>query len=104
MSTGTWVLWALFLLAQNASFTWVSRARNSGSYTYHAAAAVASNAIWFAQMLFAVNVLTTILTTRSVLFTAAGVLFYTFWTVVGSVATHWFLKTHVERGRLRVGA
>jgi hypothetical protein len=39
---------ALFFLTilQNASFTLVSRARNSGSYWYNAGASVFSNGIW----------------------------------------------------------
>jgi len=41
------LLWFLLLVIQNAAFTWVSRARNSGSYGYHAIAAVFSNGIWF---------------------------------------------------------
>ena len=38
----SWVLWAVMLLIQNATFTWVSRARNSKSLGYHAVAAVFS--------------------------------------------------------------
>ena len=37
-----WVAWSLLLLIQNASFTLVSRARNSGSLGYHAVAAACS--------------------------------------------------------------
>jgi Na+-driven multidrug efflux pump len=46
MPMNTW-LWALILFLQNAAFTWVSRARNSGSYSYHAIAATASNGLFF---------------------------------------------------------
>ncbi|MEE6129095.1 DUF1145 domain-containing protein [Chryseobacterium arthrosphaerae] len=38
-------MFALVVL-QNASFTLVSRARNSNSLTFHAIASVASNGIW----------------------------------------------------------
>jgi hypothetical protein len=41
------ILWFLLLVLQNAAFTWVSRARNSGSIGYHAIAAVFSNGIPF---------------------------------------------------------
>ncbi len=47
-SASTLAAWAVFLLIQNASFTFVSRARNSGSYSLHAIAAVCSNGIWMA--------------------------------------------------------
>lgn len=45
----TLLLIALFFITiiQNASFTLVSRARNSGSYIYNAIASVFSNGIWF---------------------------------------------------------
>jgi hypothetical protein len=103
-SVSTWLLWAGLILIQNSSFTAVSRARNSGSYSYHATAAVFSNGIWFVQMLFVVGTFNEIMETRSPLLLAAGITWYTIWTVTGSVATHWFLKTHVERGNRKVGA
>ena len=40
-----YVYWGAFLLLQNASFTFVSRARNSASYLLHATAAVCSNGV-----------------------------------------------------------
>lgn len=41
------ILKMLFLvILQNASFTLVSRARNSNSLAYHAVASVASNGVW----------------------------------------------------------
>ena len=43
--TSVLVMFGITVL-QNASFTLVSRARNSGSVSYHAAAAVASNGVW----------------------------------------------------------
>lgn len=40
------VLLFCLTIVQNASFTLVSRARNSGSYLYNALASVFSNGIW----------------------------------------------------------
>ena len=37
--------WALLLILQNMAFTWVSRARNSGSLGYHAIASICSNGV-----------------------------------------------------------
>ncbi|UYZ60090.1 hypothetical protein [Hymenobacter latericus] len=54
-------LFALVLL-QNASFTLVSRARNSGSYAYHAFGAVCSNGMYllvFKQLSLNINDTTT---------------------------------------------
>lgn len=42
-----YVLLFFMTILQNASFTLVSRARNSDSILFHALAAVASNGIWF---------------------------------------------------------
>ena len=36
----------MLVLLQNASFTWVSHARNTNSLRYHAIAAIFSNGIW----------------------------------------------------------
>jgi len=93
----SWVLWAVMLLIQNATFTWVSRARNSKSLGYHAVAATFSNGIWFLNLAVAVDKL------RGVEGWAyAGVaLFYTVFTVIGSVGAHYVLMRHVER---KVGA
>lgn len=52
MSWLTWLTWGAALIAQNAAFTWVSRARNSGSLGYHAFAACFSNGIWIVSMFF----------------------------------------------------
>lgn len=103
-SWGTFVSWALILLAQNASFTWVSRARNSGSIGYHAIAAVGSNGIWFASQVIVIDQIQQALHSHDmprIVFTAA---FYTLFTVVGSVSMHKFLMSKVEKGARKVGA
>jgi hypothetical protein len=94
----TWVLWGFMLLVQNASFTWVSRARNSKSLGYHALAAVCSNGVWFLGLAVAVDKLREANTPLAFGLTA---LFYTAFTVVGSVGAHHLLQTKVERGDRR---
>lgn len=47
--------WFFLLVLQNAAFTWVSRARNSGSLAYHATASVFSNGIWFVSNIFLIG-------------------------------------------------
>jgi uncharacterized membrane protein len=97
-------LWAIILVAQNASFTWVSRARNSGSVGYHAIAAVGSNGIWFASQVIVIQQIRDALQSHDswrILFTGV---FYVICTVVGSVSMHKFLMTQVEKGKLKVGA
>jgi hypothetical protein len=99
-----WALWGAMLLIQNASFTWVSRARNSKSLAYHALAAVASNGVWFLNLGVAVNKLNDAWAADSLWLLVVTALFYTTFTVIGSVGMHHILMTKVERGSRRVGA
>ncbi len=73
-------------IAQNASFTLVSRARNSASLTYHTTAAVLSNGLWllmFRQLSYNLN--------------STGVaVAYLFGTVLGSVGMHWVAMHKIE--------
>jgi hypothetical protein len=100
----SWVIWALVLLIQNASFTWVSRARNSGSVKYHAVASVFSNGVWFASQVVVVGKITEALKSHDWPLMIGTGLFYTVFTVLGSVAMHHFLMTKVEKGARKVGA
>ncbi len=103
MDPQLWLLWGGLILLQNASFTTVSRARNSGSYLYHTIAAIFSNGVWFLQMFFVVDVFNQVKDVGpAVLWPALA--FYVTLTVISSVATHWFLRTKVEKGNRRVGA
>ncbi|WP_262265516.1 hypothetical protein [Microvirga yunnanensis] len=97
----TWLLWAVLLIAQNAAFTWVSRARNSGSVGYHAVASVFSNGIWILGMFLVVDKLRQ---AEGILQIALVAIFYTIFTVAGSVGMHWFSMTYLEKGKRKVGA
>lgn len=96
------VAWFLLLVVQNAAFTLVSRARNSGSIGYHAVAAVFSNGVWFASQFLLIGMvakpgmaLPEALKLGAIYITA---------TVIGSVLMHWFSLTYLERGKRKVGA
>lgn len=93
----SWIAWALLLLAQNASFTWVSRARNSKSLGYHAIASVFSNGVWFVSLAVAMDKVQDALLVGDWSLFGFTALYYTFFTVVGSVGMHHFLMTKVER-------
>ena len=104
MNIWEWALWAIILIAQNFAFTFVSRARNSGSIGLHAVAALFSNGIWFAQFGFAISAFMSILTGKygwkMAIFSG---LYYTAFTVSGSLLAHYYaLKT--EKGHKAVGA
>lgn len=84
-----WVLWTALLFTQNVSFTLVSRARNSNSLLHHALAGLGSNGIWFLSQLILVDNFLSILKTGSV-WQAVGVgVFYTAFTLGGSIFAHW---------------
>jgi hypothetical protein len=94
--------WFLLLILQNAAFTWVSRARNSGSYGYHATAAVFSNGIWFISQLFLIGMVAKPDMPASQLATLGSV--YVAGTVIGSLAMHWLSVNYLEKGKRKVGA
>ncbi len=103
MTPALLVAWAALLVVQNASFTIVSRARNSGSDLYHAIASVFSNGIWFVSQTFIIVGLMEIAQTASwgqwVILLAVYVIF----TVIGSVFAGRFARTYLEKGNRRVG-
>jgi hypothetical protein len=102
--TMTWFLWALALILQNASFTFVSRARNSGSYGLHIIAALCSNGVWFMQFFFTLSKMQGLLTSGTFMQRLGVGAFYTAFTVIGSVLMHWVGKTYIEKGKRKVGA
>ena len=94
--------WFLLLVVQNAAFTWVSRARNSGSLGYHAVAAVFSNGVWFAsQFIMIAMVAYGDLTSGAAVM--MGVL-YILGTVSGSVLMHYVSMRWLEKGKRKVAA
>lgn len=97
-----WVLWAALLLAQNASFTWVSRARNSGSIMYNGIASIFSNMIWFVGQLIVVNKIVEYKNDPLMLTICA--IFYTIFCVNGSMWAQYVLMKYVEKGKRKVGA
>jgi hypothetical protein len=99
-----WLLWAFLLVAQNFAFTFVSRARNSGSIARHAFASVFSNGIWFASQMVIFQKMFSLMTGNGGwklgVFTAA---FYTAFTMTGSLLAHYH-ALRSEKGKAAVGA
>lgn len=84
---GTIVLLSVSTLLQNASFTLVSRARNTKSLRFHAFAALCSNGIW-------------LLVIRQVVVHLESwphLVAYLVASVTGSVAMHWFSMRYLEK-------
>lgn len=99
----TYVAWALFLMLQNASFTFVSRARNSGSYLLHAMAAVCSNGVFIATQMMSFGILLEVIKTGTLTQRVGVGSFYTLFTVVGAVVMHWVGVNYIEKGKRKVG-
>ncbi len=99
-----WLLWGFVLICQNFAFTFVSRARNSGSLRKHLVAGFFSNGVWFVSQIFAVGAFMAILSGHFGIPAAIGAgMFYTLLTLTGSLLAHQYaLKT--EKGAGRVGA
>jgi hypothetical protein len=84
------------------AFTWVSRARNSGSLLYHGFAAVFSNGIWFVTNLYLIGMVA-----RHDMEIPHLILLGTVYisaTVTGSVLMHWVSMTYLEKGKRKVGS
>ena len=77
---------------QNASFTLVSRARNSKSLMYHGIASVLSNGIW---LLVIRNVVTQLDSVEIMLSYLAG-------SVVGSIGMHYIAMKYFEKGKAKL--
>jgi hypothetical protein len=99
-----WAAWAVFLVVQNASFTFVSRARNSGSYGLHAVAAVCSNGVFIASQFLTFGIMLDAMTTGSASDRVWIGGFYTVFTVIGSLSMHWISVNYIEKGKRKVGA
>lgn len=78
-------------IAQNASFTLVSRARNSKSLLYHGIASIGSNGIWL--MVF--RHLSMNLDSTPLMYT------YVVGAVTGSLLMHWFAMKFLEKPRVK---
>ncbi len=99
-----YALWAVLLVIQNASFTLVSRARNSGSIKFHAIASVFSNGIWFASQTIIISIIANAFAKGDVPVIVMTGLFYTVFTVIGSITMHHISMKYIEAGKRAVGA
>jgi hypothetical protein len=98
-----YLFWALLLILQNASFTLVSRARNSGSDWYHAFAAVGSNGIWLIAFYLTYDKVFLKIGEQGILHALPAALTYVVCTVTGSVFMGKFSRRFLEKGKRQVG-
>ncbi len=83
-----YILLFFVTILQNASFTLVSRARNSNSLLFHGFASVLSNGIWF--------IVVRQVTQEGVNTTILGIV-YTTAAVIGSLGMHWISMNVLEK-------
>jgi hypothetical protein len=91
-----WIVWGILLIIQNFSFVAVSRARNSGSITLHAIASLFSNGIWFASMFIIVDSINAAIRNASAGEAVFLGLFYTTFTLTGSIVSHYVMMRWIE--------
>lgn len=87
----TLIWFFLITIAQNASFTLVSRARNSGSLLYNGLASILSNGIWFFVVKQVVDNNYPVWQSASVYISAA---------TIGSVLMQWVAIRFLEKKRV----
>lgn len=98
-----WLLWAILLLAQQLSQTLSMRSRATGSYRYHAVAAMCSNGVWWVSQLILVDTTVKLIAAGS-MWQAFGVgAFYTLWCTTGSTAGMWLAHKVEARCGAHVG-
>jgi hypothetical protein len=95
----TWVFWAFLLIIQNASFTLVSRARNSKSLVYHAWASLFSNGIWFASQFILIDNIVQILKTSDLVLAVTTGTVYIGATMTGSLSMHYIAMHYLEKDK-----
>lgn len=88
---GTWALWGIMLLAQNAAFTWTSRSRNSDSIKEHGIASFFSNGVYFFNLFIGVDKIYEAKQSHSYSLMAITILFYTAFTMSGAMYSHHLL-------------
>lgn len=103
MHPTSWVLWAVVLFLQNISFTYVSRARSSGSIFRHLKASIFSNGIWiFSQIIMLGYMFDALVGKHGLTLQIETASVYTIACVAGSIFAHW-LAMKTEKGKNAVG-
>jgi hypothetical protein len=99
-----WLALAVLLIAQNLSFTLVSRARNSGSILWNGVASIFSNGIWIAGQATIIGIIFEALRSGDITKVVLLGAFYTTFTVIGSMVGQYIALNFIEKGNRRVGA
>lgn len=104
MTITFWIGYTFLILLQSWSFTFVSRARNSGSLGLHALASIVSSAVWIIAQMFTLSVLAKAITGGLGLGpTIVAIVIYSLASMAGSVFAHW-IALRTESGKTAVGS
>lgn len=99
-----WLVWGALLMLTNGASTLTSRARNTPSYGYHAAAACFNHGTWFFTNILFVGVAIDISKSSGWREGALSALFYVTCSTIGSIGMHWISIRYFEKGDRRVGS
>jgi hypothetical protein len=91
-----WAVWGVLIIVQNASFTLVSRSRNTDHWKYHAVAIIFGNTIYFFSGLFNLDNALKILQTRNLPLILGTVVFVTSMNLIGGLSSQ-RLAIRIER-------
>ncbi len=91
LTATTWIIWGIALIAQNASFTWITRARASNSLWQHGISTVVAQLISFLTGLIALDNSIRILQGKNWTLAFLTLAFYTCCNLGGGVGMHWAL-------------
>jgi hypothetical protein len=86
-----WLTWWILLIVQQASQTFISRARNGDNLRLHAMASVFSNGVWLTTQFLVFDQFSEIAKTRDWLRLAYTAAYYIAFCVIGSVSAHAFM-------------
>jgi len=99
-----WLLWGALLALTIGASTLTSRARNTPSYGYHAAAAMFNHGTWFCTNVMFVKVAIDIGNQPTLREGMLAFGFYVVCSTIGSVFVHFISINYFEKGHRRVGA
>lgn len=84
----SWMVWGVILILQNATFVAVSRARNSDRLGYHAITNVGANGVFIISQFFALEKISTALTSKDWWLASGIFVFYVIMNLIGGLVTH----------------
>ena len=102
MAAHEWIIWAIILFLQQATYLFSGRAKASGSLVYSGIAGLFSHSTWFFANLYFVQSIFQFKDSPWHV-KAAVCAFYVTFTLSGTLTSQWAALRWVERGKMKVG-